>query len=83
MESGALTEPLWDASAVPQQYPDNAAFVCDHTTKLLSSSFPNISVPEVTEFVKGLYELRDHPVPFKNNVRDFLIRSKEFSAQVT
>ncbi|KAF2548733.1 hypothetical protein F2Q70_00024082 [Brassica cretica] len=81
VESGALTEPLWDASTVPQQYPDNAAFVCDHTTKLLSSSFPNISVPEVTEFVKGLYELRDHPVPFKNNVRDFLIRSKEFSAQ--
>ncbi|CAN7107955.1 unnamed protein product [Brassica rapa subsp. narinosa] len=81
VESGALTEPLWDASTVPQQYPNNAAFVCAHTTNLLSSSFPNISVPEVTEFVKGLYELRDHPVPFKNNVRDFLIRSKEFSAQ--
>ncbi|XP_048636213.1 protein EXPORTIN 1B-like [Brassica napus] len=81
VESGALTEPLWDASTVPQQYPNNAAFVCAHTTNLLSSSFPNISVPEVTEFVKGLYELRGHPVPFKNNVRDFLIRSKEFSAQ--
>ncbi|KAJ4865754.1 Protein EXPORTIN 1B [Raphanus sativus] len=46
VESGSLTEPLWDASTAPYQYPNNAAFVCEYTIKLLSSSFPNISVSE-------------------------------------
>ncbi|KAF8051123.1 hypothetical protein N665_1793s0009 [Sinapis alba] len=46
VESDSLTEPLWDASTVPHQYPNNAAFVCEYTIKLLSSAFPNISVPE-------------------------------------
>ncbi|CAH8336370.1 unnamed protein product [Eruca vesicaria subsp. sativa] len=77
VESGLLTEPLWDASAIPHQYPNNIAFVCDYTIKLLSSSFPYISVSEVTQFVQGLYESRSHPVTFKNNIRDFLIRIRK------
>lgn len=80
VESGSLTEPLWDASTAPYQYPNNAAFVCEYTIKLLSSSFPNISVSEVTQSAKELYRLRSHPDIFKNHLRDFLIRSKEFSA---
>ncbi|KAL0900654.1 hypothetical protein Bca101_084615 [Brassica carinata] len=80
VESGSLTEPLWDASTVPHQYPNNADYVCECTIKLLSSAFPNIMVQEVTEFVKGLYQLRGHPEIFRNNLREFLIRSKEFSA---
>ncbi|KAG2273434.1 hypothetical protein Bca52824_067989 [Brassica carinata] len=42
VESGSLTEPLWDASTVPHQYPNNADYVCECTIKLLSSAFPNI-----------------------------------------
>ncbi|EOA19847.1 hypothetical protein CARUB_v10000095mg [Capsella rubella] len=80
VESGSLTEPLWDNTA-PYQYPNNIAFVREYTIKLLSSSFPNMTTAEVTQFVNGLYESRNDPSGFKNNIRDFLVQSKEFSAQ--
>ncbi|CAF1697640.1 unnamed protein product [Brassica napus] len=81
VESGALTEPLWDTATVPYPYPNNAAFVREYTIKLLSSSFPNMTAAEVTQFVNGLYESRNDPSEFKKNIRDFLVQSKEFSAQ--
>ncbi|RAL42035.1 hypothetical protein DM860_017761 [Cuscuta australis] len=81
VESGMLTEPLWDASTVPYSYPNNVAFVMEYTIKLLSSSFPNMTASEVTQFVNGLFESTKDLAVFKNNVRDFLVQSKEFSAQ--
>ncbi|KAL0735703.1 hypothetical protein Bca4012_011913 [Brassica carinata] len=81
VESGALTEPLWDVATVPHPYPNNAVFVREYTIKLLSSSFPNMTAAEVTQFVNGLYESRNDPSEFKKNIRDFLVQSKEFSAQ--
>ncbi|XP_059667384.1 protein EXPORTIN 1A isoform X2 [Cornus florida] len=80
-ESGSLTEPLWDASTVTYQYPNNATFVREYTIKLLSSSFPNMTAVEVTQFVNGLFESRNDLSTFKNHIRDFLVQSKEFSAQ--
>ncbi|CAE5965940.1 unnamed protein product [Arabidopsis arenosa] len=81
VESGSLTEPLWDAATVTHPYPNNVAFVLGYTTKLLSSSFPNMTTTEVTKFVNGLYESRNDVGRFKDNIRDFLVQSKEFSAQ--
>ncbi|XP_024989567.1 protein EXPORTIN 1A-like isoform X3 [Cynara cardunculus var. scolymus] len=46
VESGSLTEPLWDASTVPYPYPNNGVFVRECTIKLLSGSFPNIPASE-------------------------------------
>ncbi|KAL3837970.1 hypothetical protein ACJIZ3_022561 [Penstemon smallii] len=81
LESSALTEPLWDAATVPYPYPNNSMFVREYTIKLLSSSFPNMTTAEVTQFVTGLFESRDDLASFKNHIRDFLVQSKEFSAQ--
>ncbi|XP_059304378.1 protein EXPORTIN 1A isoform X3 [Lycium ferocissimum] len=81
VESGMLTEPLWDASTVPYPYPNNAAFVREYTIKLLSTSFPNMTSAEVTQFVSGLFESTNDLPTFKNHIRDFLVQSKEFSAQ--
>ncbi|GLT70232.1 hypothetical protein SLA2020_423260 [Shorea laevis] len=81
VESGALTEPLWDAATVPFQYPSNTMFVREYTIKLLSTSFPNMTAAEVTQFVNGLFESRNELSTFKNHIRDFLVQSKEFSAQ--
>ncbi|KAL0744619.1 hypothetical protein Bca4012_086132 [Brassica carinata] len=53
VESGSLTEPLWDASTVPHQYPNNADYVCECTIKLLSSAFPNIMVQEENKDLYG------------------------------
>ncbi|KAI3756998.1 hypothetical protein L6452_04531 [Arctium lappa] len=81
VESGSLTEPLWDASTVPYPYPNNGMFVREYTIKLLGASFPNIPASEVTKFVNGLFESRADLSTFKNHIRDFLVQSKEFSAQ--
>ncbi|KAE8673729.1 Protein EXPORTIN 1A [Hibiscus syriacus] len=81
VESGLLTEPLWDAATVPYQYPNNGMFVREYTIKLLSTSFPNMTAAEVTQFVNGLFESRNDLSTFKNHIRDFLVQSKEFSAQ--
>ncbi|MQM02529.1 hypothetical protein Taro_035296 [Colocasia esculenta] len=81
LDSGALTEPLWDASTVPYPYPNNSMFVREYTIKLLSASFPNMTATEVSQFVNGLFESRHDLPTFKNHIRDFLVQSKEFSAQ--
>ncbi|KAL8160536.1 hypothetical protein V2J09_002073 [Rumex salicifolius] len=81
VKSGALTEPLWDAATASYQYPNNDVFVREYTIKLLSSSFPNMTTAEVTQFVNGLFESTGDLATFKNHIRDFLVQSKEFSAQ--
>nr|KAJ0185136.1 hypothetical protein LSAT_V11C900476370 [Lactuca sativa] len=81
VESGSLTEPLWDASTVSYPYPNNGMFVREYTIKLLGASFPNIPASEVAKFVNGLFESRSDLSTFKNHIRDFLVQSKEFSAQ--
>ncbi|CAN0898072.1 Protein EXPORTIN 1A [Linum grandiflorum] len=86
VKNGKLTEPLWNAATVPYQYPDNKMFVLEYTIKLLGTSFPNMTVEEVGEFVNGLFESLKDESPkdssgFKDRIRDFLIQSKEFSAQ--
>ncbi|TYI16549.1 hypothetical protein ES332_A08G263600v1 [Gossypium tomentosum] len=81
VESSLLTEPLWDAATVPYQYPNNGMFVREYTIKLLSTSFPNMTAAEVTQLVNGLFESRNDLSTFKNHIRDFLVQSKEFSAQ--
>ncbi|TKY71105.1 EXPORTIN 1A [Spatholobus suberectus] len=80
-ETGVLTEPLWDAATNPYPYPSNAAFVREFTIKLLSTSFPNVTAAEVTRFVNGLFESTNDLPTFKTHIRDFLVQSKEFSAQ--
>ncbi|XP_057479181.1 protein EXPORTIN 1A isoform X2 [Actinidia eriantha] len=80
-ESGSLTEPLWDVTTVTYPYPNNAMFVREYTIKLLGTSFPNMTATEVTQFVNGLFESRNDISTFKNHIRDFLVQSKEFSAQ--
>lgn len=80
-ESGALTEPLWDVSTTSYPYTSNVMFVREYTIKLLGSSFPNMTASEVTQFVNGLFESRNDLSTFKNHIRDFLVQSKEFSAQ--
>ncbi|QCD88853.1 exportin-1 [Vigna unguiculata] len=81
LETGVLTEALWDVVTNPYPYPSNSAFVQEFTIKLLSTSFPNMTATEVTQFVKGLFESTNDLSTFKNHIRDFLIQSKEFSAQ--
>ncbi|XP_047960350.1 protein EXPORTIN 1A-like isoform X2 [Salvia hispanica] len=81
VESAALTEPIWDTATVSYPYANNGMFVREYTVKLLSSSFPNMTATEVTQFVNGLFESKGDISSFKDHIRDFLVQSKEFSAQ--
>uniref|UniRef100_A0A5B6Z688 Putative exportin-1 n=1 Tax=Davidia involucrata TaxID=16924 RepID=A0A5B6Z688_DAVIN len=81
VESGSLTGPLWDVSAVPFPYPNNAMLVREYTKTLLGESFPNMTATEVTKFVNGLFESRNDISTLKNHIWDFLVQSKEFSTQ--
>ncbi|CAJ1934058.1 unnamed protein product [Sphenostylis stenocarpa] len=81
LETGVLTEPLWDVATSPYPYSSNSVFVREFTIKLLSTSFPNMTTAEVTQFVNGLFESTNDLSTFKDHIRDFLIQSKEFSAQ--
>lgn len=47
METGVVTEALWDVATGPYHYPSNSAFVREFTIKLLSTSFPNMTAAEV------------------------------------
>ncbi|RZC31410.1 Protein EXPORTIN 1A isoform A [Glycine soja] len=60
-ETGALTEPLWDAATNPYSYPSNAAFVREFTINLLSTSFPNMTASEVIEEKQLLYNPPNPP----------------------
>lgn len=79
-DSGVLTQPLWDVSLLgPNAYPSNASFVRDHTIKLLSTSFPNMTPTEFAVIVNGMFATKDDLAAFKTHLRDFLVQSKEFS----
>lgn len=47
VETGLLSEPLWDVATVTYPYPNNGFFVREYTIKLLSTSFPNMTASEV------------------------------------
>lgn len=55
VETGLLTEPLWDVTTTSYSYSNNAAFVREYTIKLLSASFPNMTTAEVIEEINNIY----------------------------
>ncbi|KAF2306654.1 hypothetical protein GH714_020121 [Hevea brasiliensis] len=81
VESGALTEPLWDAATVPYPYPNNAIFVREYTIKLLGTSFPNMTASELVDdkgcFVKKGWVLAISSVYPLAGCRVFSVESKK------
>lgn len=55
VETGLLTEPLWDVTTTSYSYSNNADFVREYTIKLLSASFPNMTTAEVIEEINNIY----------------------------
>ena len=79
--SPSLTVPLWDVDTLgPAAFPNNAAFVRQHTVQLLSHSFPNMHQQQIALFVEGLFETRGDLSAFKAKLRDFLVETKEWTA---
>ena len=76
-----LSAPLWDANALgPGAYPNNAAFVKEHVSKLLATSFPNMGPAEVQVLIQGMFDYKADLTMFKNHLRDFLVQTKQFKS---
>lgn len=75
-----VTVPLFDpANAPPGQ--TNPAFLREHISNLLISSFPNLTRSQVAKFVDGMFDINMDLPTFKTHLRDFLIQLKEFSTE--
>lgn len=54
LDANVVKAPLWDVAAKgPGAFPNNAAFVRVHVIGLLSTSFPNLTQPQVLALVCG------------------------------
>ncbi|KXZ44730.1 hypothetical protein GPECTOR_63g55 [Gonium pectorale] len=81
LDANVIKAPLWDVAAKgPTAYPTNSAFVRVHVMGLLSTSFPNLSQPQVSACVSGMFEYKDFSA-FKHHLRDFLVQTKQFASQ--
>eukprot|EP00566_Odontella_aurita_P002334 CAMPEP_0113600474 /NCGR_PEP_ID=MMETSP0015_2-20120614/42722_1 /TAXON_ID=2838 /ORGANISM="Odontella" /LENGTH=1086 /DNA_ID=CAMNT_0000508725 /DNA_START=303 /DNA_END=3563 /DNA_ORIENTATION=- /assembly_acc=CAM_ASM_000160 len=79
VQMNQVTVPLFDpATAPPGQ--TNPAFLREHISNLLITSFPNVTRAQVSKFVDGMFDLKIDLPTFKTHLRDFLIQLKEFSA---
>lgn len=80
VQLGGVTVPLFDQSTMPAGC-DNAMFLKEYLSNLLSSAFPNVTKTHVHTFVVGLFDVSLGLEPYKQHVRDFLIHCKEFSVE--
>jgi exportin-1 len=80
VNQGVIKGPLWDVAAKgPTAYPNNAAFVQEYVSNLLTTSFPNMRPQQVQACVAGMFELQE-PSAFKEHLRDFLVQTKGFAS---
>lgn len=92
LKTNQVLTPLQDlasgasATQLPDGSYDNATFVKEYISMLLSNAFPNLLKSQIIAFIVGLFEVPYHPGTvnnaeiqnFKQHLRDFLITIKEF-----
>jgi exportin-1 len=83
VQSGAVTVPLYEleAGVADPYFGQNANYLNETVSKLLITSFPNLSRPQVKVFVDGLFDLNMDLLTCKTHLRDFLVELREFSEQ--
>jgi exportin-1 len=77
---GQVTVPLFDSSSVPPGT-DNAIFLKDFLSNILSNAFPNVTRRDIHAFVANLFNTSIGIEGYKQYVRDFLITCKEFATE--
>jgi len=80
VQMNQVTVPLFDPSTQPPGQ-NNPAFLRDHISSLLITSFPNLTRTQVSRFVEGMFDIKMDLPTFKTHLRDFLIQLKEFSSE--
>ena len=80
VQMNQVTVPLFDTERAPLGQ-SNPAFLRDHISNLLITSFPNVTKTQVSTFLDGMFDLKLDLQSFKTLLRDFLIQLKEFSLE--
>ncbi len=80
VQSDVIKIPLWEDSLGPSAFPNNAAYVQQRVSEMLSTSFPNLLPQQVQAAVVGMLELKEIS-SFKQHLRDFLVQSNKFMDQ--
>lgn len=80
VQTNQVTVPLFDTATQPPGQ-TNPAFLRDHISNLLSTSFPNLTRTQVSTFVEGMFDTNMDLATFKQHMRDFLVQLKEFSVE--
>lgn len=80
VQMNQVTLPLFDPAQQPPGM-TNPAFLSNHISSLLITSFPNLTPNQVGKFVEGMLDIKMDLPTFKGHLRDFLIELKEFNAE--
>ena len=80
VQMNQVTVPLFDPSQQPPGT-TNPAFLREHISGLLLSSFQTLTRPQVAKFVEGMFDIKMDLPSFKTHLRDFLIELKEFNSE--
>ena len=60
------------------QASNNGEFLRNHLLQMLSAAFPNLTQPQLTTLISGMFQqCKDHAL-FKQHLRDILVQLKEF-----
>ena len=77
VESTTITTPLWPQDGTVQAS-SNGEYLRNLLLQMFSSSFPNLTQPQLTSVIQRMFEhCKDQPA-FKQHLRDFLVQPKEF-----
>ncbi|KAI3643102.1 hypothetical protein MP228_012657 [Amoeboaphelidium protococcarum] len=80
VDSNSITQPLYQPGQVSDPNTSNSAFVREYMMQLLQNAFPNLQPGQIKIFVNGLFDLKGDSETFKQHLRDFLVKLKEFQA---
>jgi len=77
IESNAITAPLWPQDSTVH-VSSNGDYLRNLLLQMFSTSFPNLTQPQLTQIIQLMFEhCKDHAA-FKQHLRDFLVQLKEF-----
>lgn len=77
VESNTITTPLWPQDGTVQAS-TNGEYLRNLLLQMFTSSFPNLTQPQLTQVIQRMFEhCKDHAA-FKQHLRDFLVQLKEF-----
>lgn len=73
-----ISSPIYTPDQAPVGQ-SNRDFLQNFVANLLSNAFPNLQAPQITSFIKQLFDSTEDLAKFKLILRDFLIQLKEFA----